>query len=67
MTIGELKIILNKYPDFDVCIFDDNADEYGDSEGNVKIHLYENAVENYPLEDGRNFVYIELEEQITAI
>ena len=28
MTVGELKKILEKYPDYDVCLFDDNEDEY---------------------------------------
>jgi hypothetical protein len=67
MTVGELKKILEKYPDYDVCLFDDNADEYGDSDGNIKINLDEDAVDNYPLEDGEDFIYLVINEEITAI
>ena len=29
MTVSELKKILEQYQDYDVCLFDDYADEYG--------------------------------------
>lgn len=32
MTVGELKKILLQHSDYDVCLFDDYADEYGDHE-----------------------------------
>ncbi len=67
MTVGELKKILLENPDYDVCVFDDYADEYGDHDGNIKINLEDDAVDNYPLEDGENFIYLVLNEEITAV
>lgn len=67
MTVGELKKILEQYQDYDVCLFDDYADEYGDSEGDVKINLDEDAVDDYPLDDGEDFIYLVINEEITAV
>ena len=43
MTVGELKKVLVQYPDYDVCLFDDYADEYGDHDGNIKINFDDDA------------------------
>ena len=67
MTVGELKKALLQHPDYDVCLFDDYADEYGDHDGNIKINFDDDAVDNYPLEDGENFIYLVVNEEITAV
>jgi len=67
MTVGELKKILLQHSDYDVCLFDDYADEHGDHDGNIKINFNDDAVDNYPLEDGENFIYLVVNEEITAV
>ena len=34
---------------------------------NIKINFDEDAVDNYPLEDGENFIYLIVNEEITAV
>ena len=65
MTVGKLKVLL-QYPDYDVCLLM-TTDEYGDHDGNIKINFDEDAVDNYPLEDGENFIYLIVNEEITAV
>jgi len=67
ITIGNLKKVLSQYPDYDICLFDDYADEFGDSDGNVKINLDDNCVDDYPLEDEENFIYFITNDAIIAV
>jgi|TARA_Y100000310_G_C20293491_1_gene628294 hypothetical protein len=56
MKVNQLKLILEKYPDAEVGFFDDNADEYGDFDGDVLINI--DRIDTYPLTEDEKFIYI---------
>ena len=56
MKVKELIKFLEDYPEAEIGFFDDNADEYGDFDGEVFIGL--EKIETQPIDESENYLYL---------